>query len=116
MRGIRRAAVLSVLLLGASASSACYTVRAQAPGVVPNPETEGKVVWSFAWGLVQATPQITNCNEAPLSTVTTKNNFGFALLTVVTLGLVSPMRIEWNCAGDDPAPHPFEIGGNPAPE
>jgi hypothetical protein len=27
-----------------------------------------------------------------------KDNFAFTLLTVITIGLVSPKRVEWNCA------------------
>lgn len=106
-----RAAFLCVLLFVASANSACYTYRAQAPGMQPKTEPESQVVWSFAWGLVQGAPEIENCGEGALATVTTRSNYGFSLLTVVTLGLVSPMKIEWSCAGHDPEPAPFGATG-----
>jgi hypothetical protein len=36
-------------------------------------------------------------------------NFGYAVLTVVTLGIWSPMEIEWRCA-KQPPPNPVPLG------
>jgi hypothetical protein len=35
--------------------------------------------------------------------VTVRDNLGFALLTVVSLGIVSPKRVEWSCATPTPS-------------
>ena len=88
------------LLLWLALSSGCYHYRAQAPDIAGAPATEysGEVVWSLVWGLVQENPRIDNCNNQPLAEVRVTTNFGFALLTVVTLGLAAPAKVEWRCA------------------
>jgi len=58
--------------------------------------------WSFAWGAWQREPQPTNCNGQALKEVRVSSNLGFALITVVTLGLVAPERIAWKCAKATP--------------
>ncbi len=86
----------------------CYQYRAQAPGY-PGVTNGGEVIWSFLWGAVKEDPKIDNCNEQALAEVTVRDNFGFALLTVVSLGLVSPKKVEWKCA----RPQPTEGGLTP---
>jgi hypothetical protein len=85
--------------------SGCYYYRAQVPGAAGRGVTdyEGEVVWSLAWGLAQTNPRIANCQGQALAEVRTTNNFGYVLLTVVTLGFVSPQRIDWRCASPTPS-------------
>ncbi|MEO6135274.1 MAG: hypothetical protein ABIP35_08985 [Ginsengibacter sp.] len=63
-----------------------------------------KTTWSFLWGLVQPKDIIPHCDERSnhMNKVTVKNNYAFALLTVVTLGIVMPQKIEWCCAPYSP--------------
>jgi hypothetical protein len=83
----------------------CYYYRAQGPGAAGRGVTdyEGEVVWSLAWGLVQTNPRVANCQGQALAEVRTTNNFGYVLLTVVTLGFVSPQRVDWRCASPTPS-------------
>jgi len=94
----------TVLLLYLALMSSCYHYRAQPMGVGGAAGTEyaGEVVWSLAWGLVQENPRIDNCMDQGLAEVRVTTNFGFALLTVVTLGLAAPAKIEWRCAKPKP--------------
>jgi len=94
----------TVLLLCLALASACYHYRAQPLGVAGAPATEytGEVVWSLVWGLVQENPRIDNCQGQGLAEVRVTSNFGFALLTVVTLGLAAPAKVEWRCAKPKP--------------
>jgi len=64
-----------------------------------------KTTWSFAWGLVQPKDINPKCDSRfnHLDQVTVKNNLGFALISVVSLGIVMPQRIEWDCAPYSPA-------------
>lgn len=81
--------------------NSCYTAR------VATKSLEGagggsKTVNFFAWGLVQSPKRITTpiCDSLGvngMSEVTVKNNFGYALITVITLGIWSPARVEWKC-------------------
>lgn len=93
---------LPTLLLVASLvlANGCATYRASPTGVGGAAvTTEGKeTVWNFAWGLV-STPAgyVDNCQDGPLAEVTVTSNLAFAILTVATLGLVSPAVVEWKC-------------------
>lgn len=64
-----------------------------------------KTTWSFAWGLVQPKDINPKCDSRfnHLDQVTVKNNLGFALISVVSLGIVMPQRVEWACAPYSPA-------------
>jgi len=93
-RRLRTGVVLPLAVLAAG----CFQYRAHPPNVAPATEVQGEVVWSFAWGLAQEQPNIANCNDQALAEVTVQDNLAFSLLTVVTLGIVSPKRIEWKCA------------------
>ena len=63
-----------------------------------------RTTWSFAWGLVQPKDINPKCDSRfnHLDQVTVKNNLGFALISVITLGIVMPQRIEWSCAPYSP--------------
>jgi len=108
-----RSATLAVLLCLAI-GAACYHYRAQVPEAAGAPATEyvGDVVWSFVWGLVQENPRIDNCQGQALAEVRVTSNFGFALMTVATLGLVAPARVEWRCAKAQPTGGEIRLPGD----
>lgn len=100
---IRTRTVACLALLGLLATG-CYHYRTEAPGVagIPGTDYEGEMVWSLAWGLVQENPEPPRCNNQPLSEVRVTSNFGFSLLTILSLGFVAPARVEWKCAKPRP--------------
>lgn len=63
-----------------------------------------RTTWSFAWGLVQPKDINPKCDSRfnHLDQVTVKNNLGFALISVLSLGIVMPQRVEWECAPYSP--------------
>jgi hypothetical protein len=90
-----------LVLLCTIALSSCYSVRVQTH-TQPASEMQYKTVNSFFWGIVQSpqnvvTPICDSLGSNGLAEVTVKNNFGYSLITVVTLGIWSPTRIEWKC-------------------
>lgn len=99
------AAACALLLCG----SGCFHYRltpvsADGEPLPPATEPQSETVWSFAWGLAQPTLNPANCQGNGASEVTTTTNLGYALLTVVTLGIVAPAEVEWRCAKDAPGP------------
>jgi Bor protein len=96
----RRAAGRIALLLTLVLSAGCWYHRIEVTTPASaGTEYESTVAWSLLWGAVQGkevTPD--NCNGQGLKEVKVSSNLGFALLTVVTLGLVAPERIQWRCA------------------
>lgn len=82
--------------------NSCYTYRV-ATHAQPGTEFNSRTVHSFFWGLVQnpkeiATPICDSLNANGVSVVQLKSNFGYSLITVLTLGIWSPMKIEWKCS------------------
>jgi len=63
-----------------------------------------KTTWSFAWGLVQPKDIDPKCESTAnhLNKVVVKNNLGFALISVASLGIIMPQRLEWCCAPPNP--------------
>lgn len=103
---------LAGLLAGALLTGGCSLYRVHAPEH-PGVLDDQQIVWSYAWGLVPGVPEI-DCQGQPLAEVTIHSHFAFDLLGVLTLGLASPKRIEWKCAGADPSEGEIVLGAGPA--
>ena len=83
--------------------SSCYTTRvsteAQEGAELSKPVTSN----AFFWGLVQKpaeihTPVCDSLGVNGMSQVVVKSNFGYSLITVATLGIWSPVQIQWRCS------------------
>jgi hypothetical protein len=79
---------------------ACYRNTVEVPRRDPVTEWRGKTVHSLFWGLVKSRdPVAENCAPSnALDSVRNNSNLGYSLLTVITLGIWSPTRLEWRCA------------------
>jgi hypothetical protein len=94
---------LAFLLAVTILFSSCFTYKvathAQAGSELSKPVTAN----AFFWGLIQKPAQIQTpvCDSLGvngMSEVTVKTNFGYALITVVTLGIWCPMKVQWKCS------------------
>ncbi len=94
--------LLTLLLMLAlmASSSGCYHYRVLNTNNDPATEYQKKVLWSYFWGLVN-NPKfyvVPNCKDSnALDEVQSSTNFGYAVLTVVTLGIVCPLEVRWKC-------------------
>ena len=82
--------------------NSCYTARV-ATHAQAGTEVSGQTVHFFLWGAIQSpkrviTPVCDSLGVNGMAEVTVKNNFGYSLITVVTLGIWSPTRLEWKCS------------------
>ncbi len=106
------------------ATGACYRTHLLAPEPDPVVTACRRTVHTLAWGLLTRDTRSTHCEAGAPDAVATvceqsnaidqvrvSSNFGFALLTVVTLGFWSPVQLEWHCA--KPVEPPGEIGSLP---
>lgn len=92
-----------VLPLAALLLTGCWYHRIEVSSpVTAATEYQSATYWSFLWGVWQREPQPDNCNGQALKEVRVSSNLGFALITVVTVGLVAPERIAWKCAKATP--------------
>jgi hypothetical protein len=105
-----RAVVLTVLL---ASTSGCYHYQVAAAGPAgANPSTfpQSATLHAVLWGLGQDQTLAHVCaQDEALARVRTASNFGYTLLTVVTLGLWAPVQVEYTCA--NPTPATGTIGG-----
>ena len=102
-----RNTIIAFILVIVSSAYSCTTTRVVSKydcDTLDNNPLNMKTTWSFAWGLVQPKDINPKCDSRfnHLNKVTVKNNLGFALISVATLGIVMPQRIEWCCAPYSP--------------
>ena len=95
------------LLLALLAVPSCFHYRLAPVGpdgrvLAPATEPQSVTLWSYAWGIVQPNVRPSTCQGNGVAEVTSSTNLGFALLTVVTFGVVAPFEVEWRCAKDSP--------------
>ena len=91
--------VLCILILVTAES--CYHYRIINTHNDPATEYRDTVMRSYFWGLVNK-PQnfhVPNCVDtcAALDEVVLSKKFGQSVITVITLGIVSPVEIKWKC-------------------
>lgn len=84
------------------ALQSCYTYRVIPEASEPNRTAMGDTtLYAYWWGLSPpATVVPMNCNGNGTAKVEVKKNIGHFLLTMITLGIVSPMNLQWECATD----------------
>lgn len=94
----------SILLIISSGCATTNVVTKYDCNTVANNPVNSKTTWSFAWGLVQPKDVDPHCENSfnHMNKVSVKTNAGFILLSVVTLGIVIPQRVEWCCAPPEP--------------
>lgn len=83
--------------------SSCYSYRVATHAQAGTEPSKPVTAHSFFWGLVQKPAQIHTpiCDSLGvngMAEVTVKTNLGYALITVVTLGIWSPMKVQWKCS------------------
>ena len=99
-RGKKIFLVISILFIVGTIPG-CYHYRVLNTRNDPGTEYRDTVMYSYFWGLVNK-PQnfhVPNCTDscAALDEVVFSKNFGQSCLTLITLGIVAPVKIEWKC-------------------
>jgi hypothetical protein len=92
---------LLLLVAGGLLFTNCYSYRI-ATHAQPGTEFQTRTAHSLFWGLVQSPKEITtpicdSLNVNGVSVVQVQNNFGYSLITVLTLGIWSPIKLQWKC-------------------
>ena len=60
---------------------------------------QGKTHWSYFWGLISNEPWPAGCQQgSDMSRVRVTTNPGFIIVSFMSLGIVVPQRLEWDCA------------------
>lgn len=52
---------------------------------------------NYFWGIVRAKDVQANCESKSICQVTAQTNAGFILVSFVTLGIVVPQTVVWDC-------------------
>jgi hypothetical protein len=97
----------------------CATVRISRPGIwapavhpretwmssniahtaaSPATDFQKRTVWILFWGWNQENIRPFDCYGNGLAEVRVSTNLGYAFISVLTLGFVQPLTIEWECA------------------
>ncbi len=83
--------------------SSCYTYRLQTHAQAGSEITTINAN-SYFWGLLQkpkggiTTPLCDSLDVNGVSVVRVRTNLGYALITIVTLGIWCPMKIDYRCS------------------
>jgi hypothetical protein len=86
-------AILALSLLGGCATHRLVVLH-------PNPYGPPHTVSStdYGWGAAQRRTVAKECDNSLIDEVRVKQTFGQSLITVLTLGIVMPTKIEYVCA------------------
>src|SRR3954463_13497584 len=83
--------------------SSCYSYRVATQAQAGTETLKTITAHSFFWGLLKSpkeihTPVCDSLGSTGMAEVNIKNNFGFSFITVATLGIWSPIKLECKCA------------------
>jgi len=95
--------IVACLMAALIFCSSCYTYKVATHAQEGSEESKPVTAHAFFWGLIQKPAKITPtlCDELKvngMSEVTVKTNFGYALITVATLGIWCPVQLTWRCS------------------
>src|SRR6188768_1013986 len=95
--------VVAVCLLGLSACKVSDTVVSRTNSDLPQQahhlSHQGKTHWSYFWGIISNEPWPAGCQQgSDMSRVRVTTNAGFIIVSFISLGIVIPQRLEWDCA------------------
>ena len=83
------------------APQGCYHFRISPTKFDPATEYRSSTVHGLFWGAAQS-PKVLYADNCVVSNrldeVRMTTNLGYSLLTVVTIGIWCPMKVEWRCA------------------
>ena len=108
------AAILLVVVLSSCAVSDTVVSRhySDQPAQAKKLSHVGKTHWSYFWGLLKQDEWPAGCQSGSnMSRVKVKTNAGFIIISFLSLGIVVPQKLEWDCS--PPARGDGEIGTNP---
>ncbi len=94
-------AISLLLVIVLFSTESCYHYRVLTTESDPATEYQSKVVYSYFWGLVNNPKDfvVPNCNNKnALDEVRVTTNYGYSILTVITLGIFSPIEVKWRCS------------------
>jgi hypothetical protein len=105
LTAVRRLPVLLVCGLLLVVLPGCYSYRiaTHAQAGTETTKVSKKTAHSFFWGLVQnpkdgiKTPDCDTLQANGMSDIKVRSNFGYALITVCTLGIWAPIQLEYKC-------------------
>lgn len=95
----------SIVLLASCVTifNSCYTYRVSTHAQAGTEMITHRTVHSFFWGMLNNpeeihTPICDSLQVNGMAVVEVKSNLGYSLITVLTLGIWSPVRIGWKCS------------------
>ena len=96
-RNLRGGTIVGVLLLFAAASGcATYPLQIASPDPLDDRDVRGEVVDAWFWGLYRSPHTLVAEDQGHgISDVEVKTNYGYALVTVISLGIYMPVEIRY---------------------
>ena len=85
----------------------CYQYKLLQTDASTSTLSETKQVYSYFWGIRSPRIETTNCGTNGFDRVVVRTSVGNSLVTILTLGIVSPMKVQWECAKDPPVSDKF---------
>jgi hypothetical protein len=104
-----RSRIEAVVLVSTLAfSQGCYHTRVLTDAPPASAVYSKSTVDSLFWGLLQTNVEVTaaDCASSAFQEVRVTTNYGYALATVLTLGIWSRVEVEWKCAKEPPPAPP----------
>lgn len=99
--------ISSRLLVMALLFTGCMNMQIVSQYDSANPVPEKVTRWSWFWGLKQPNDVNTDPLCSSICVLTVENNFGYALITTLSLGIAVPMTVTYECCPHEPEPGEF---------
>ena len=91
--------LLAALVIGFSLFfQSCFTYKVKPADVTSASAPKSMTYWTYLWGNLESKNKPKHeCSRNGLVEVEVKSPFGFSMLTIITLGIVHPVKITWTC-------------------
>lgn len=103
----RTRAILYFLTVIMLFSTSCMHMRVITVNDSANPVPNRETHWTYFWGLKQHRDILTDESCKSICKVTNVTNFGYILISAITLGIAVPQSLEYECCPYEPEPGTF---------
>ena len=95
--------LLAIMVMTVSCMSTKLVAKYDSDSIIHHSATK----ITYLWGAMPAKDIQAECDSKAICQVKTQTNFGYICISFLTLGIVVPQRVVWDCCGAPIKEEPF---------
>lgn len=96
--------LLAICVMATSCMSTKLVAKYDSDNIIHHKATK----ITYLWGAIAPKDILAECESKAICQVKTETNLGFICISFITLGIVVPQKVVWDCCGTNIREEPFQ--------